>query len=69
MKEKVLLFRSDNKGKDFDGFIRFDYPESENHNFSGWCVRLCVCVYVSSIKLKNKLYQKLQIWYSTFVSY
>ena len=41
-------------------------PESENHIFSGWPMR--VCVSVTSITQKQVV-AKLQIWYSTFVSY
>ena len=39
-------------------------PESENHIFSGWSMCTCVC-YQHNSKI---IQQKLQIWYSTFVS-
>ena len=43
----------------------FRYPESGNQVFRGWSD----CVPQLPKQLQNKLQQKLQIWYSTFVSY
>ena len=41
-------------------------PKSKNHIFNISSLCMCVC---QSTKLKNKLQQKTEIWYSTFVSY
>ena len=44
----------------------FKSPESENHIFSGWCVRKCICV--SSISIIEKQI-RAETYYLVFYIY